>query len=287
MKLIYDCDNTIGIHGKDVDDGLTLLYLYQQTNVELLGVTLTFGNGTVEQVVQQTDNLKKLFSLNVETYRGKEKYDSQKEHSPAAEFLAKSVRDAPNEITILATGSLNNLSEAAEIEPKFFDLVKEIVVMGGRFGQMYINKTAVTELNFSISDKAAHKVVNSNAKLIVSSGQYIAGALFSYDDLDTIKDSTEEKFVWLKKVIKDWIDYTKGIWDVDGFINWDGITAFALLNPEEFVFKDTRLRTSAADMETGLIEETDLPDKRPAKVLTEIKDLAKLNSMLVETLNKY
>src|SRR5699024_4245049 len=114
MKLIYDCDNTIGIYGKDVDDGLTLLYLYQQTNVELLGVTLTFGNGTVEQVVQQTDNLKKLFSLNVETYRGKEKYDSQKEHSPAAEFLAKSVRDAPNEITILATGSLNNLSEAAE-----------------------------------------------------------------------------------------------------------------------------------------------------------------------------
>lgn len=287
MKLIYDCDNTIGIHGKDVDDGLTLLYLYQQTNVELLGVTLTFGNGTVEQVVQQTDNLKKLFSLNVKTYCGKEKYDSQKGHSPAAEFLAKSVRDAPNEITILATGSLNNLSEAAEIEPKFFDLVKEIVVMGGRFGQMYINKTAVTELNFSISDKAAHKVVNSNAKLTISSGQYIAGALFSYDDLDTIKDSTEEKFVWLKKVIKDWIDYTKGIWDVDGFINWDGITAFALLNPEEFVFKDTRLRTSAADMETGLIEETDLPDKRPAKVLTEIKDLAKLNSMLVETLNKY
>lgn len=287
MKLIYDCDNTIGIHGKDVDDGLTLLYLYQQINVELLGVTLTFGNGTVEQVVQQTDNLKKLFSLNVKTYPGKEKYDSTDVHSPAAKFLAETVHDNPNEITILATGSLNNLSEAAEIEPNFFDLVKEIVVMGGRFGQMYINKTAVTELNFSISDKAAHEVVNSNAKLTISSGQYIAGALFSYDDLDKIKNSNEEKFIWLKKVVKDWIDYTKGIWDVDGFINWDGITAFALLNPEEFNFKNTRLRTSAADMETGLIEETDLPNKRPAKVLTEIKNLAKLNSMLVETLNKY
>ncbi|MFC6323649.1 nucleoside hydrolase [Companilactobacillus baiquanensis] len=287
MKLIYDCDNTIGIHGKDVDDGLTLLYLYQQINVELLGVTLTFGNGTVEQVAQQTDKLKELFSLDVKTYLGKEKYDSDKEHSEAAKFLAKTVRDNPNEITILATGSLNNLSEAAEIEPDFFNLVKEIVVMGGRFAQMYINKTAVTELNFSISDKAAHEVVNSNAKLTVSSGQYIAGALFSYDDLDQIKDSSEEKFVWLKKVVKDWMDYTKGIWDVDGFINWDGITAFALLNPEEFVFKNTRLRTSATDMETGLIEETDLPDKRPAKVLTEIKDLAKLNSMLIKTLNKY
>lgn len=287
MKLIYDCDNTIGLHGKDVDDGLTLLYLYQQANVELLGVTLTFGNGTVEQVVQQTNKLKELFSLNVKTYQGKEKYDTNETHSPAAEFLAQTVKNDPNEVTILATGSLNNLLEAADIEPDFFDLVKEIVVMGGRFGQMYINKTAVTELNFSISDKAAHAVVNSNAKLTVASGQYIAGALFSYDDLAAIKDSDEEKFIWLKKVVKDWIDYTKGIWDVDGFINWDGITAFSLLDPEEFVFKNTRLRTSAADMETGLIEETDLPDKRPAKVLTEIKDLAKLNSMLVTTLNKY
>ncbi|WP_125712968.1 nucleoside hydrolase [Companilactobacillus kedongensis] len=287
MKLIYDCDNTIGLHGKDVDDGLTLLYLYQQANVELLGVTLTFGNGTVEQVVQQTNKLKELFSLDVKTYQGKEKYDTNETHSSAAEFLAQTVKNDPNEVTILATGSLNNLLEAAEIEPDFFDLVKEIVVMGGRFGQMYINKTAVTELNFSISDKAAHAVVNSNAKLTVASGQYIAGALFSYDDLAAIKDSDEEKFIWLKKVVKDWIDYTKGIWDVDGFINWDGITAFSLLDPEEFVFKNTRLRTSAADMETGLIEETDLPDKRQAKVLTEIKDLAKLNSMLVTTLNKY
>ena len=54
MKIIYDCDNTMGLYGKDVDDGLTLLYLYQQADVDLLGVTLTYGNGTLAEVVGQS-----------------------------------------------------------------------------------------------------------------------------------------------------------------------------------------------------------------------------------------
>ena len=35
-KIIFDCDNTIGIEGCDVDDGLTLLYLLGCKDVEVL-----------------------------------------------------------------------------------------------------------------------------------------------------------------------------------------------------------------------------------------------------------
>ena len=43
-KIIFDCDNTIGIEGCDVDDGLTLLYLLGCKDVEVLGITNCFGN---------------------------------------------------------------------------------------------------------------------------------------------------------------------------------------------------------------------------------------------------
>ena len=36
MKVIYDCDNTMGINYRDIDDGLTLLYLYKNPNVDIL-----------------------------------------------------------------------------------------------------------------------------------------------------------------------------------------------------------------------------------------------------------
>jgi inosine-uridine nucleoside N-ribohydrolase len=49
LSVIYDCDNTIGIAGRDVDDALALLYLLGRVEVELLGVTITFGNDSTDE----------------------------------------------------------------------------------------------------------------------------------------------------------------------------------------------------------------------------------------------
>lgn len=43
-KVIFDCDNTMGLPGRDVDDGLSLFYLLGSPEIELLGVCSTFGN---------------------------------------------------------------------------------------------------------------------------------------------------------------------------------------------------------------------------------------------------
>ena len=56
-RVIYDCDNTMGLPLKEVDDGLTLLYLLGRPDIELLGVTTTFGNGTAGQAYAQTQKL--------------------------------------------------------------------------------------------------------------------------------------------------------------------------------------------------------------------------------------
>ena len=51
-KMIYDCDNTIGIEGCDVDDGLSLLFLLACEEADLLGVTNCFGNNETERVYE-------------------------------------------------------------------------------------------------------------------------------------------------------------------------------------------------------------------------------------------
>ena len=47
----------MGLPNKDVDDGLTLMYLIGNSNIDLLGVTTTFGNSHIEDVFGATTKL--------------------------------------------------------------------------------------------------------------------------------------------------------------------------------------------------------------------------------------
>ncbi len=108
IKVIYDCDNTMGLPNKDVDDGLTLMYLLGSKKIHLLGVTNTFGNSHIDDVFAATTKLfKDLHITNIPLKKGAAENSDRR--SEAATFLVDMVNKYPNEMTILATGSLTNL----------------------------------------------------------------------------------------------------------------------------------------------------------------------------------
>ena len=70
-KIIHDCDCTFGINGCDVDDGLALLYLLGDPEAEVLGVTTTYGNNTLEKVYENTKKfVKKIGHDELRVYKG-------------------------------------------------------------------------------------------------------------------------------------------------------------------------------------------------------------------------
>lgn len=60
-KIIFDCDNTFGVKDCDVDDGLALMYLLGNRETQLLGITSTYGNSSLDVV--QAVNLRMLEEL--------------------------------------------------------------------------------------------------------------------------------------------------------------------------------------------------------------------------------
>ena len=111
MKVILDCDNTMGVRKSDVDDGLTFAYLYAHPDVEVQGITCTFANNNEHVVYYNTlQMMEDLEITDVPVLKGGRTpgaYDSE-----AVNFLVDTVNKNPGEITVIAIGSMCNIAGA-------------------------------------------------------------------------------------------------------------------------------------------------------------------------------
>jgi purine nucleosidase len=170
IDLIYDCDITMGLPGRDVDDGLALLYLLGSPHIRLLGVTSTFGNSSIEEVHPcLLSVLEDMGRADIPAYRGISRDaikaasmspgapggGDPRADSEAARFLAERVRSNPGTVSILATGSPTNMLGAYRLHPGFFRDVKQVVFMGGITEPLIINDREMAELNLASDPDAA------------------------------------------------------------------------------------------------------------------------------------
>jgi inosine-uridine nucleoside N-ribohydrolase len=150
-KVIFDTD-------PGVDDAMALCYALSHPDIDILGITTTFGNVTVDQAAINALYLCQLTGRTIPVTRGAEKpLVKQAEPPPdfihgadglgnlrnrvpacgqvdpraSAQFIVDMARQFPGEITLVAVGPLGNLAEALRLAPDLPSLVREVVLMGG------------------------------------------------------------------------------------------------------------------------------------------------------------
>ena len=183
-KLVYDCDNTMGLPNCDVDDGLTLLYLLSEEAKEesdLLAVCSTFGNNKTDIVFENTNRmLSEIKREDIKVYKGgvlPKDYDNE-----ASRYLAQVAKEYEGELEILATGSLTNIAGAYRYNKDFFSQVKSITLMGGISEELIINKKKMNELNFSIEYESSYDVLTGFDKLNIITGNNCLKVLFELEE---------------------------------------------------------------------------------------------------------
>ena len=121
--IIFDCDSTVGLPGKPMDDALALLYLLGRPNeAEILGITCTFANGTAKEVYASTKLLlEEIGRTDIPLLPGADRGEDPR--SDAARFIVDTVNDRPGEITLVAIGSMTNLYGAYLLDNTVFDKV--------------------------------------------------------------------------------------------------------------------------------------------------------------------
>ncbi|HEV3334369.1 MAG TPA: nucleoside hydrolase [Bryobacteraceae bacterium] len=89
----------------------------------------------------------------------------------AAHFLVRMVRHYPREITIYAAGPLTDLAQALTLDPRFAQLAKELIVMGGSIHPITndpeFTATPHREFNFWMDPEASHAVLHARWRRIV------------------------------------------------------------------------------------------------------------------------
>lgn len=108
--------------------------------------------------------------------------DFQECSESGSEFMARAVRENPNEITLVAIGPLTNVAKFIQEYPAEYALLKEVVVMGGRFDEER------AEWNIMCDPEAAAIVLSSEQKIRLVPLDVTLKCVFSKEQVERLRD---------------------------------------------------------------------------------------------------
>lgn len=273
--IIFDCDSTVGLPGKPMDDALAFLYLLgRPREAEILGFTCTFANGTAAEVYRSTSALlREIGRTDIPLLAGAEAGEDPR--SDAARFIADTVNARPGEVSLVAIGSMTNLYGAWLLDSTVFDKVKEIVIMGGYTAPVYYHTRHLEELNFSVNPEAAACVLNRGRNISILTGN------------NTLVPSYLPKEEFIRKMcsgsssgryIAEKCGYRfddKAIRDGDAASYcWDVVATVYLLHPELFTDFPTHCFITERGMHSGWLAPTNPAEDTVLLNLPRVKGLA-------------
>ena len=273
--IIFDCDSTVGLPGKPMDDALALLYLLgRPREAKVLGITCTFANGTSKEVYASTKVLlEEISRTDIPLLPGADREEDPR--SDAARFIADTVNAHPGEVTLVAIGSLTNLYGAWLLDNTVFDKVKEIVIMGGYTAPVFYHTRHLEELNFSVNPKAAACVLNHGRNISILTGN------------NTLEPSYLPKEEFVEKMcsgsasgryIAEKCGYRfddKAVRDGDAASYcWDVVATVYLLHPELFTDYPTHCFITENGMYSGWLAPADPAPDTVVLNLPRVKGLA-------------
>ncbi len=268
IPVFVDCDNTMGLPGSEIDDGLALLYLLGRAEVRIVGISATFGNGPVDVTTRQTRLLMSLLGVTLPVSPGADRAlldepdarsrAARRGGSDAATALVRASREHAGGLVVLGLGSLTNLAGAAERDPGFFHRLAGVVVMGGYLAPLRFARREVDELNLSSDPEASHAVLNAPCPVTVMCAQLCLAARFGPWDLLVHNRGPR----WLRRLVREWFFAFSLQVGASGFYLWDLVPAAFVVDRMRFPAAPAALRSTVSDLQSGrlVLEQTGTRD---------------------------
>nr|CAA6824321.1 MAG: Inosine-uridine preferring nucleoside hydrolase (EC [uncultured Thiotrichaceae bacterium] len=260
-KMIIDTD-------PGVDDAMAIFTAIAHPEIELLGLTTTFGNVSVERATQNALTLLEMSGLDIPVAGGVS-VPEQKEPAPfpdfihgadgfgnvnlpspvrkavdkdAADFIIETVMAHPGEVSLVAIGPLGNLALALEREPLIARNVKQVVIMGGSIAEGG-NVSPVAEANIFSDPHAADKVMTAEWPLVMVGLDVTHQVLLTRGLFAEIKDRNQKVGAFMQQAATFYIDfYRREREAADGCFGHDVSAVIYVTNPDLFETQEGSIR---------------------------------------------
>ncbi|WP_018142691.1 nucleoside hydrolase [Alloscardovia criceti] len=210
-KMILDLDT-------GVDDAMAIAYALASPEVELIGITGTYGNVLVDQGTRNALAITDMLGHpEVPVFRGIEHSSTtdsfevleisefihgkngigdveipdsprQVEEQSAVDFIIEAVHKYGKDLIYVPTGPDTNIAAAIENDPEIVDLIGNIVIMGGAL-TVPGNVNAWTEANISQDPDAANYLFRSGAPVTMVGLDVTLQTLLTYKDTQKWRDT--------------------------------------------------------------------------------------------------
>lgn len=272
-KVIFDTD-------PGIDDAMALLFLAASPEVELIGITTTFGNGTIETTTRNALYLAQRFGIEAPVARGAgaplvgapadppdfvhggnglgevalpESIAREPDPRPAHKLIIDLVRANPGEVEIVAVGRMTNLALALREDPAIAALVKQVVIMGGAFGVNGVlgNVTPAAEANIWGDPLAADEVTGASWPLTMVGLDVTQQTRMPTPYLRALANEAGEmgQFIWeISRFYEDF--HLKG--GVDSIFVHDSSAVAFLLSPDLFQTRRGAIRVVSEGLAFGM-----------------------------------
>jgi len=250
--IIFDTD-------PGVDDAQAIAIALAHPDIELLGLTTTFGNVEVETATHNALLLGELAGQSIPVAQGaaaplvKPKapapahihgadglgnidlpaVSGKPQPVSAAQFIVDTVNARPGEVTLVAVGPLGNLAAALQLDPGIVDRVKRVVIMGGSIREGG-NVTPVAEANLYNDPHAGARVLTAGWPLTLVGLDATHRCVLDPDAMARIAAAQGE----LGRVLAESYTFYKAFYQqflgIDGCCPHDSCSLAWLLKPELF-----------------------------------------------------
>lgn len=240
-KIIIDTDPAMGVRlGTDIDDDLAIIMLLASPEVEIKGITCTYGNSSIRRTYYDARRLLRLAGredIPVMKGAGWTSRSIDRE-TDASRFIIETIKSLPGEVTMFTLGPLTNLAAAVRHSPGLLDLTPEVVMMGGRL------RSGQAEFNFMAHPEASNLVLGTPAPKFVATMELCMQAAFTFRHFRELEGDPSLLIHPFLPAVRRWLKMNRALIGLamrsqkkvakGGFFPWDPIAAAYFIEPGIF-----------------------------------------------------
>lgn len=262
-KLIIDTDPAISIPLRDVDDGLAIAMALNSPELEVVGLTLTYGNAGLRSVKRSARRLMKAAGReDVPVLTGARSRRDLGKDTDASRFIEETLNEKPGEVSLLTLGPLTNVARAEKNSPGTLRNARRVVTMGGAvYGPMFGIPIFPAEFNFSKDPPADAIFLDAVEGLVMVPCDLTVRVSFKRKYMKRLREADLELARFIYKNCRSWYAVLSAVLMRDGFPPHDPLAVGWMLRPDLFETKVENLKVVERGLRRGALEhdETGVP----------------------------